>query len=414
MIDLPRFFRIRRDDNPPHIANVPEAVRFELEASGVRFAPGNRVAIAVGSRGIMNLAAIVRETANWLIQEGAKPFIVPAMGSHGGATAEGQAAVLREYDVSEEEIGVPVASGMEVVELPRENLPCPVFFDKNAFEADATVVINRVKPHTSFHGVHESGLVKMTAVGLGKHRGAAGLHRLGVAGLREAIPQVAAQSLRHGNIRLGIAVVENSNDETMVVKAAPAEHIMEIDRQLLALARAAMPSLPASDLDILILDEMGKDVSGLGLDPNIVGRLKIPGQPEPECPKIKMIIVRSLTAKTRGNATGIGLADIITRAVFEAIDLRATYENVLTSTFLERAKIPLIAENDEEALQYAAHAVGMPSLPEARIVRVRNTLHLKDAWISQGLLPEVSRLENVEVLGKVHPVFGSCGVLTDL
>jgi len=254
----------------------------------------------------------------------------------------------------------------------------------------------------------------MTAVGLGKHRGAAGLHRLGVAGLREAIPQVAAQSLRHGNIRLGIAVVENSNDETMVVKAAPAEHIMEIDRQLLALARAAMPSLPASDLDILILDEMGKDVSGLGLDPNIVGRLKIPGQPEPECPKIKMIIVRSLTAKTRGNATGIGLADIITRAVFEAIDLRATYENVLTSTFLERAKIPLIAENDEEALQYAAHAVGMPSLPEARIVRVRNTLHLKDAWISQGLLPEVSRLENVEVLGKVHPVFGSCGVLTDL
>jgi hypothetical protein len=414
MNHFPRFYRIRRHTKPPRIADVAAAVRSELDASGVRFAPGSQVAVAVGSRGIINLATIVRETVNWLKERGAEPFIVPAMGSHGGATAEGQAAVLREYGVSEEALGVPVRSSMEVAELPRADLPVPVFFDRRALEADATVVINRVKPHTSFHGPHESGLVKMVAIGLGKHSGAAAIHRLGVAGLRDIMPQVAAQSLRYGNLRLGLAVVENSNDETMLLKAVPAEGIIEIDRELLPVARAAMPSLPASDLDILILDEMGKDVSGLGMDPNIVGRLKIAGQPEPDSPGIKMIIVRALTAKTRGNALGIGLADIITRKLFEAIDLRATYENVLTSTFLERAKIPLIAENDEEALRFAGQGVGVTALSDARIVRVKNTLRLEEAWISEPLHPEVGVLDDVEVKGLVEPVFDQSGQLTDL
>ncbi len=414
MSQIPRFFKIRRHSNPPRITDVPQAVRSELEASGVRFASGSRVAVAVGSRGIMNLAAMVRETVEWLKEQGAQPFIVPAMGSHGGATAEGQAAVLRDYGVSEETVGVPVVSSMEVAELPREGLPVPVFFDKAALEADAAVVINRVKPHTSFHGVHESGLVKMVAIGLGKHHGAASLHRLGIAGLREIMPRVAMQSLRRGNVRLGIAVVENSNDETMLLKAAPAAGIVELDRELLAVARAAMPALPASGLDILILDEIGKDISGLGMDPNIVGRLKIPGQPEPESPKIKIIIVRALTAKTRGNATGIGLADIITRKVFETIDLQPTYENVLTSTFLERAKIPLIAEDDRQALRFAGQAAGVPPLAEARIVRVKNTLRLEEAWISEALRSEVSGLDNIEVLGEVDPVFEETGALAGL
>ncbi len=414
MSHLPRFYRIRRHSNPPRITDIAAAVRSELEAAGVRFQPRSRVALAVGSRGIANLAAVVRATVRWLKEQDVEPFIVPAMGSHGGATAEGQAAILREYGVSEDALGVPVASSMEVAELPRGSLPVPVFFDKKALEADATVVINRVKPHTSFHGAHESGLVKMVAIGLGKHSGAANLHRLGVAGLRDIMPQVAAQSLRHGNVRLGIAVVENSNDETMLVKAAPAAGIEELDRELLPIARAAMPSLPASDLDILILDEIGKDISGLGMDPNIIGRLKISGQPEPESPRIKMIIVRALTARTRGNAAGIGLADIVTRKLFEAIDLRATYENVLTSTFLERAKIPLIAEDDEQALRFAARGVGMPALSNARIVRVKNTLHVEDAWISEPLHSEVSRLDNIEMIGEVDPVFGETGVLAQL
>jgi hypothetical protein len=200
----------------------------------------------------------------------------------------------------------------------------------------------------------------------------------------------------------------------MLVKAAPAAGIVELDRELLPVARAAMPSLPVSDLDILIVDEIGKDISGLGMDPNIVGRLKIPGQPEPASPRIKMVIVRALSAKTRGNAAGIGLADIITRKLFEAIDLRATYENVLTSTFLERAKIPLIAEDDEQAFQFAGQGVGMPALSEARIVRVKNTLHLEDAWISEALHSEVSQLDNVEVAGEVDPVFNETGVLAEL
>ncbi|RPJ54838.1 MAG: DUF362 domain-containing protein [Acidobacteria bacterium] len=414
MSQLPRFFRIRRHTHPPRITDIPETVRSELDASGVHLEPGSRVALAVGSRGIMNLAAIVRETVDWLKQQGAQPFIVPAMGSHGGGTAEGQEAVLREYGVSQEALGIPVVSSMEVVELPGGDLPVPVFFDQKALEADATVILNRVKPHTSFHGAHESGLVKMVAIGLGKHRGAASIHRLGVTGLREIMPKVAAQGLRYGNVRLGIAIVENSNDETMLVKAVPAARIVELDHELLAVARAAMPALPVSAIDILILDEMGKDISGLGIDPNIVGRLKIPGQPEPESPKVKMIIVRALTAKSRGNAAGVGLADIITRNLFEAVDLRATYENVLTSTFLERAKIPLIAEDDDEALQFAGRATGVPALSEARILRVKNTLHLADAWISEVLLPDVSRLDNVEVRGEVSPVLNETRELTDL
>ncbi|RPI21688.1 MAG: DUF2088 domain-containing protein [Acidobacteria bacterium] len=411
---LPPFHRIRRRFESPRLDDVPQAIRAELEACGVGFQAGSRVAVAVGSRGIANLSWIVGETLRWLEEQGVRPFIVPAMGSHGGATPEGQTAVLREYGVSEEKLGVPVVSSLDVVELPGDDVPIPVFFDKAAFESSGTIVINRVKPHTSFHGPHESGLIKMIAVGLGKHRGALAIHRLGVRGLREVMPRVALQCLRHANIRLGIGVVENSKDETMLVRAAPASSLFEVDQELLGAARAAMPSLPASRLDLLIVDEMGKDISGLGMDTNVIGRLKIPGEPEPASPQIRLIIVRALTGKTCGNAAGIGLADIVTRKLYHAIDFPSTYENVLTSTFLERAKIPLIANDDSQALEFAERAAGMPPLAEAHIIRIKNTLRLEEAWISESLYQEVGGLSDVAYLGRVERVFDAAGQLGEL
>jgi hypothetical protein len=411
---LPRFIRILRRFEQPRITDVGAETRAQLEASGVSFSPGATVAIAVGSRGIANLQVIVQQIVAWLRDQGAKPFVVPAMGSHGGATAEGQAAVLEGYGITEEATGAPVVASMEVVELPSEGLDAPVFFDRIAYGADATVIVNRVKPHTSFHGPHESGLLKMTAIGLGKNRQAAALHRLGVAGLRDVMPKVAEQSLRHNNVRLAVAVVENAREETMIVRAVPTAQIAAVDRELLALAREAAPALPCRELDLLIVDEMGKDISGLGMDTGVIGRLRIPGQPEPETPRIRVIMARDLTPATRGNACGVGLADIVTRTLFDKIDFPATYQNVLTTGFLERGKIPLIAGSDREALDFAARALGTSALDCARVIRIRNTLCLDRLWVSAQLLKEVASLPDVETLGAVETPLTSEGRLTDL
>jgi hypothetical protein len=394
------FIKIRQRFPRPRVENLERELRKELAAAEVAIAPGRRIAVAVGSRGIANLAEIVRLTVGWVRGQGGEPFVVPAMGSHGGATADGQRAVLAAYGVTEATAGAPVCASMDVVELPRDGLELAVYCDRLAAEADGTIVINRIKPHTSFHGKYESGLMKMLAIGLGKHRQALALHRRGVAGLRELMPQVALRVLRHGNVRLGIGIVENAYDETMLVKALPAARIPEEEPLLLDLARANMPSLPVDDLDILIVDEIGKNISGLGMDTNIIGRLKIPGQPEPDRPRIKLIIVRGLTLETRGNAAGIGLADIITRKAYEQIDLPATYANVLTTGFLERGKIPLIADDDRQALAIALDALALDDPAQARIVRIRNTLHIDELLISPALVPKLSGRSEIEVLGE--------------
>ncbi len=382
------------------------AARSELAACGVRFAPGSRVAIAIGSRGIANLGAIVQEIVGWVRDQGAEPLLVPAMGSHGGATAEGQEHVLAGLAISERLVGAPVRSSMDVVDLPRGDLPVPVYFDRTAAEADCTIVVNRIKPHTSFHGDHESGLLKMIAVGLGKHEGALAIHRLGLTGLREVMPRVAIESLRHNNVVLAVALVENGRDETMLLQAIRKSEIVAADARLLQLARSMMPALPSGLIDLLVVDEMGKDISGLGMDTNIIGRLRIPGEPEPDCPKIKIVLARDLTDATQGNACGIGLADITTRRLIEKVDWRATYENALTSGFHERVRIPLVAENDLEALEFAFRVYGMPDPEKSRIVRIKNTLSLENVWVSSALLDEV-RKKNWRVLDPVDPVFSS-------
>ncbi len=417
-MNLPTLTPIRRRYDHPRLADVEGEVERELtrvplsRADGLPLpSSGCSVAIAVGSRGIANLAVIVRAVARFLTALGHHPFIVPAMGSHGGATSEGQRLVLEGYGVTEAFVGVPIRSSMATIELSDGGIGNRVFMDLEASRADATVVINRVKPHTDFHGQVESGLLKLCALGLGKEAQAREIHSFGIAGLRERILPTARQILRQGNIALGLAIVENARDETMVIRAvAPGRFEVE-EGELLDVARSHMPSLPFEQLDLLVIDEMGKDVSGTGVDPNIIGRIRVPGQPEPEQPAIGSIVVTDLTEASHGNAIGVGLADVITRRLYEKIDPVVTYANVVTSTFLERGKIPVVAENDREAIGIALRTCGRAALFERgavpRVARIRNTLRAADLLVSPPLLAELRGRPDVEVLGPERELFGA-------
>jgi hypothetical protein len=408
---IPRLARIGRNLDSSHIADIAGAVSAALEGSGAVVRPGASIAVAVGSRGIANLSAIVREVVSFLKRKGARPFIVPAMGSHGGATAEGQEAVLAGYGVTEREVGAPVRSSMDVVEIPRGDLPVAVYMDRLAWQSDGVVLVNRVKPHTDYHGAPESGLMKMAVIGLGKQAQALVIHGHGVEGLKTLIAPIARRVLATGKVLLGLGIAENARDETLLVRAALPAAIEAVDREMLAAARDCMPALPVRRLDVLIVDEMGKDVSGVGLDPNVIGRIRVFAQEEPAWPVIKTIVVTDLTEASHGNALGMGLADIITRRLQAKIDFRATYENLITSTFLERGKMPLVAETDRQALEIALRTSWVAPGEEPRVARIRNTLRLERMFVSRPVLEEIRGKERVEVLDDFQDPFDDAGSL---
>jgi len=391
------------------IADLPAAIADALDRGRLRPEPGSRIAVAVGSRGIHALDRIVRTTVDWLRARGAVPFIVPAMGSHGGATAEGQAEVLASYGITERTMGVPVRSSMETVRLDSDGLDLDLFMDRNAWEADAVLLVNRVKPHTDFHGFPESGLLKMSVIGLGKHAQALAVHGRGIRGLKEFILPAARRILATGRILGGLAVVENAWDRTMRVQAAPADGIEPMERDLLSLAATTMARLPLDRIDVLIADEMGKDVSGTGLDTNVIGRIRILGEAEPAAPVIRSILVSRLTAASHGNAIGVGLADVITRELYDAIDFAATYENGLTSSFSERVKIPYVAPDHAAAVRAALRFAGLHPDPavireRARIVRVRNTLELSSLVVSAAAAEALRGTADVEIDAEPLPL----------
>jgi hypothetical protein len=363
------------------------------------------IAIAVGSRGIDHLALVVKGVVDFVKDHGINPFIVPAMGSHGGATAEGQAEILAGYGITESEMGTEIKSSMEVVELPNEGMKNRIFMDKFAFESDGVILINKIKPHTDFHGKYESGLVKMAVIGLGKEHGAEAIHHFGVHGLTELIPASARKILATNKILGGIAFIENSKDKTMMIKAIKAKDIMEEEPKLLEVARKNRPAFPVDRFDVLIIDKMGKNISGVGIDTNIIGRLKIYGQPEPKTPAIKSIIITDITNESHGNATGVGLADIITRRLFNKIDFTTTYKNIATSSFLERAKIPFVVENDIDALQLALRNCGHSDPGQERVIRIQDTLHLEELYVSNAILDEVSAIPQIEILDQKVNLF---------
>jgi len=398
---LPALYRVRCSFPRPCLPNPEGSLRDELARHCGLVRAGSSIAIAVGSRGIAQLRELVAVTASWVKSLGAEPFIVPAMGSHGGATAEGQARILADYGVREESIGAPIRSSMEVVELDESGCEVRVYLDRYASQADGIILVNRIKPHTDFHGLHESGLMKMIAIGLGKRHQAVEIHHHGVRGLREIVPEVARRVLRHAPVILGIGIVENAYEEIADVRAIPASEIESQDGALLEYSRGLMPKLPVDDLDVLIIDLIGKDISGVGLDTNVIGRLGIRGEPDPERPRINIIIARDLTVASHGNALGIGLADITTRRLYEKIDFTTMYENLYASSFLERGKIPIIAESDEQAISFALR--GCPGLDSSRMraIRIRSTLRLDQLHVSAPVLDELQGRPDIRVLGPV-------------
>ena len=408
------FSKIKQHFTQNALADVRSEVRKELVKLNGLIASGNEIAVAVGSRGIDHLSVVVQEVASYIKEKGAHPFIVPAMGSHGGATAEGQAKILAGYGITEAAIGAPVRATMDVVEQSRGVGPNPIFMDKLAHESDGVVLINRIKPHTDYHGTYESGLVKMAVIGLGKEKMARAIHRYGVFGLMKLIPPSANEIFSTGKILGGVALVENAYDQTMIVRALATEDILAHEPALLEQARANMPFLPIDDIDVLIIDHMGKDISGVGIDPNIIGRMRIRGQEEPEVPNIKAIVVTDLTHSSHGNATGMGLADVITKRLYDKIDFDITYKNIVTSGFFERGKLPLVAKNDREAFAFALRSCGNLQPLSEKVIRIKNTLQLSEMYISPAVMETLKDDQNIEPVRTNVPLFINGPDLADL
>ncbi len=407
-----KLTKIRNHFTDNSLKDVKETIQKELTGLSGVIKDGSSIAVAVGSRGIDNLEQAVREVVDFVKQQGGHPFIVPAMGSHGGATGEGQAEILAGYGITEQSIGVPVRSSMEVIELPKGNLKHRIYMDKNAYGSDGVILINKIKPHTDFHSTYESGLVKMAVIGLGKEHGAEAIHQYGVFGLTDLIPASAKHIFSTHKILAGIALIENAFDKTMMIKALKGSEIMSEEPKLLDVARANRPMFPIDKIDLLLIDRMGKNISGVGIDTNIIGRIKIYGQEEPTSPDIKSIVVMDLTEESHGNATGVGLADIITQKVYDKINFDITYKNISTSSFLERGKIPFVAKNDAEALQLGLRNCGNISPGTERIIRIKDTLHLNELYVSDAVLQELSNDPQIEHIKKNVPMFDEHQALT--
>jgi len=397
--DLPAMRVLRqRYFVPPAIDPVSELENeWEALKQKVALKPGLTVAVAVGSRGITDLAKVVAEVVRRLKAAGMKPFITPAMGSHGGATAEGQKEVLGLRGITEETVGAPVKATMEVVSMGEAD-GIPLFLDRLAYEADAIVLINRIKPHTNFIGATESGLIKMIAIGLGNQKGAEHYHRLSVVRDQYKIISTAGKELiRRAKVLFGVGLVENQDHKTCMIRAAAADEIEAVESELLKEARACLPLIPIEEADLLIIDEMGKDISGEGIDPNVVGRDVCAYGARRPLPRITRIFVRDLTPGSEGSALGIGQADFTLRRLVDKIDFKVTAINCLTACCPESGKIPLAYETDREAIEAALMTLRPYSLEDLRIVHIKNTLELNTLWASEGCLADIDGRADVEV-----------------
>jgi hypothetical protein len=388
---LPKMVRVVQEFDRRCLANPADAVRTELERIGLggRIKPGDRIAITAGSRGIRNNVLMLRTIAGFVRACGGEPFLVGAMGSHGGGTAEGQREVLLSLGVTEAAVGCQVATSAETGAVGRTAEGLGVYCDVNAAGADGIIAFNRVKPHTSFRGPNESGVLKMLAVGLGKAPGANQIHGLGPGAMSGAIRSIARAMMAQLPVLCGVAVVENSFDETARVVAFLPGELEAGEAHLLEEARALLPRLPVAELDLLIVREMGKNFSGTGMDTNVIGRMRIFGAPEPTAPRIARITVLDLTEPSHGNATGIGLADVTTARLEAKLDRHATYLNCTTSTYVQRAFLPIVAPTDHDAILMALRSLGLPEGIRPRVALIHNTLQVDTLWVSEAVADEL-------------------------
>lgn len=412
---LPRMIRVKQHFEAPVITALPAAIRAELD--GIDAASivgrGDSVAITGGSRGVANVDVAIRATVDYLKDLGAEPFVVPAMGSHGGATAEGQRSVLEHYGITEQTVGAPIKATMDVVEVGHTADGLPVFLDRYAAEADYVVPLNRIKAHTDFSGSIESGLLKMMVIGLGKQKGANIYHRAFFQyGFEHVITTVGGLLLETGKIAFGLGLIENAHEHTAQVAAMRADELMRRERELLVESKALMGRLPFDTLDLLIVDWMGKNISGTGMDTNVIGRMMQNFEPEPEKPAILRIFVADITDESDGNATGVGLADFTTTRLVDKYDRHSTYMNGITALGPQKSKIPYYYDTDREAIEVALETIGLTPPEGGRVVRIENTLKLTEVDISEPLLEEAELRSDLEVIGELKPFeFGADGNL---
>ncbi len=413
-MELPRFYKIKQHFEERCIENVPEYLRNQLSKSNSihDIKPGMRIAITAGSRGIDNLVPILRTTVEYLKELHAEPFIVGSMGSHGGGTAEGQRELLQSLGVNEETVGCGVYTSSETVEIVHTNAGLAVFCDKKAWESDGIIVFNRIKPHTAFHGPNESGLLKMITVGLGKANGASQLHRLGPNHMSAAIREIGQAFLNTGKIICGIAAVENQFDKTSILEIIEPNHFITREQDLLIKAKAFLPTLPTDELDILVIRMMGKNYSGTGMDTNVIGRSRMFGVPEPDSPKFARVVVLDLDDASHGNATGIGLADLTTERLFQKIDRQKTYFNCTTSTYVQRAMIPMIMPSDKAAIETAMLSLAAEDPMQLRMAVIDDTLHVQHALISESVARELTGNPKIETISQpINLKFSTDGTL---
>jgi hypothetical protein len=416
---FPRMLRIRQVFPQTPSLNIPSEIRTSFAASGlpVRIRRGQRIAVAVGSRGVTNLQSIVQTVINLLRDAGASPFIIPAMGSHGGATPEGQRDILAGYGITEQSCGVPVHPSLEVQPIGLTPEGVEIFCADEALGSEGVFLINRIKPHTDFVGNMGSGVMKMMVIGLGKRKGAAAFH---IGAMRHGYEPMLRAAFRLVNQKApilgGLGIVENQFHQTAMVQVIPRENIEEVENSLFKDARALMPKLPFEDIDLLIVDQIGKNISGSGMDPNVIGRW-VHGyftrfQSMTEKPVIRRIFVRDLTSETHGNGIGIGLADATTARLVRGLDLRVTAINALTSLTPNCAKIPIHFETDRETLSHLLPTLGLENFVKARVVRIANTLELSEIQVSEAFIPEMTERPELNILSSSDEMrFGEDGNL---
>ncbi|PWU69487.1 lactate racemase domain-containing protein [Gracilibacillus dipsosauri] len=401
-IPIPKMVKVKQSFDDKKIDNLSNVLleQFDQKQLAQQVKPGMEIAVAVGSRGLDRLVEMTKTTIDFLKKHGAKPFIVPCMGSHGGATGPGQKAVLEHLGVKEEIVGAEIRSSMEVIKIDELENGLPIYVDKIASEADGIVVINRVKPHTAFRGPVESGIMKMISIGLGKQKGAEACHQLGFKHMAEHVPAMAKIIIDKMPILFAVATVENAFDKVAKLEVLLPEEIEEKEPDLQRLAKASLPKLFFDQIDVLVIDEIGKNISGDGMDPNITGRYPTPyayGGPE-----VTKMVVLDLTKQTEGNANGVGTADFTTQKLVDKMDRETTYANGLTSTVVGPTHISTAMPSDKTAIQAAIKTCNILNFTKARVVRIKNTLEIGEIEVSENMLSDVEAHENLEKITDLY------------
>lgn len=402
-IELPRMVRVKQLLDGSHFEpeEIPGIVHAQLDRPEMRerIRPGMSVAITCGSRGVANIAIITKAIVDFVKECGGVPFVFPAMGSHGGATAEGQLGILTGYGVTEEFIGCPIRSSMEVVQVGnREDNGRPVYIDKYASEADGIILCGRVKAHTAFRGPYESGILKMAVIGMGKQKGAEQCHQDGFSEMAYDLPQIAKVIFDNTNILGAVALGENAFDQTCIIEGLLKEEVFDREPDILTRTKERLGKIYFDDIDVLVVDRIGKDISGDGMDPNITGRFAVSHVPTSK--NVQHIAVLDLTEETHGNCNGLGLADVTTSRLVNKIDVDATFPNVVTSTVLCTPRIPLFTRSDEDCIKIALRTCNFIDRENPRIVHIQDTMRLEEIYISEAMLEEAKNNPNVEILSE--------------